>query len=326
MASHLQFTDAGLYRQGQAYLFGQVATMTDAHIMIYGVLTVVTGLVIALFYKEIQLLIFDEPLAATLGVPVKTIQGALFCLIVFAVVVGIRSVGVVLMSAMLIAPAVAARQFTHHFSIMLALSALFGTISGFLGNYLSGEISRSVLAASKMARFSLPTGPMIVLVASTICVIALFLAPNRGMLPKMVRALRFRARCLEENLLKSLWRFGPNAEVTFAELAMYQHARSWQLHWALFRLSYNGWIERTTSGRYRLNRDGQLRAAKIVRLHRLWEVYLVDYLGVGGERVHRNAEEMEHILTPELEAELTRLLNDPKRDPHRQPIPEKGTL
>lgn len=67
--------------------------------------------------------------------------------------------------------------------------------------------------------------------------------------------------------------------------------------------------------------DGEQRAAKIVRLHRLWEVYLANYLGIGAERVHRNAEEMEHILTPEIERELTLLLNNPKQDPHQQPIP-----
>lgn len=60
---------------------------------------------------------------------------------------------------------------------------------------------------------------------------------------------------------------------------------------------------------------------KIVRLHRLWEVYLVDYLGIGAERVHRSAEEMEHIITPELETKLTLILNNPKYDPHHQLIP-----
>ena len=70
-----------------------------------------------------------------------------------------------------------------------------------------------------------------------------------------------------------------------------------------------------------LTSKGEVWAAKIVRLHRLWEVYLADYLGIGVERVHRSAEEMEHIITPELERELTFLLKDPQRDPHHQPIP-----
>jgi manganese/zinc/iron transport system permease protein len=84
-----------------------------------------------------------------------------------------------------------------------------------------------------------------------------------------------------------------------------------------------GWIKREKNDYYHLTKEGQQRAAKIVRLHRLWEVYLTNYLGMGGERVHRNAEDMEHILTPELERELTLLLKDPKQDPHQQPIPPR---
>ena len=64
-----------------------------------------------------------------------------------------------------------------------------------------------------------------------------------------------------------------------------------------------------------------MRAARIIRLHRLWEVYLANYLGFKVDRVHRNAEEMEHIITPELEKELISLLEDPTHDPHSQPIP-----
>jgi manganese/zinc/iron transport system permease protein len=326
LASHLQFTHTGLYRQAQAYLFGQVATMTDAHIAIYGALACATILFITLLYKEIQLLIFDERLASTLGIPVRAIRNALFCLIVFAVVIGLRSVGVVLMSAMFIAPAVTARQFTNHFSMMLVLAALFGTLSGFLGNYLSVEISKAVIATAHVTRFALPTGPMVVLVAAAFCILSLLFAFERGLIPRFLRAMAFRARCLAENLLKSVWRFGPGSEVTLAELSRYQHVTAFTLWMTMQWLAFSGWVERTSQGRYRLNHDGQLRAAKIVRLHRLWEVYLVDYLGVGGERVHRNAEEMEHILTPDIERELTRLLNDPKRDPHRQPIPAKEDL
>lgn len=65
------------------------------------------------------------------------------------------------------------------------------------------------------------------------------------------------------------------------------------------------------------------KAASIVRLHRLWELYLTETLGLHVENVHRTAEEMEHILTPEMEEKLTRLLDNPKSDPHDQPIPER---
>jgi manganese/zinc/iron transport system permease protein len=64
---------------------------------------------------------------------------------------------------------------------------------------------------------------------------------------------------------------------------------------------------------------------KIVRLHRLWEVYLVEYFQMAKDRVHPSAEEMEHIITPEVEQQLAHLLRDPKFDPHHQPIPEAGS-
>lgn len=326
IASHLQASHSSLYRQGQAYLFGQVATMTDWHVAVYGGLALVTLIAVLLLYKELQVVIFDRNLAVTMGLPIRTINLVVSALIAFAVVVGLRSVGVVLMSAMLIAPAVAARQFTNKFGHMLGLAALFGMMAGFLGNYLSVELTRQAISQQSLRHFALPTGPMIVLVAAVICVIALFGAPQRGYFPRLARVAAFRYRCLAENLLKSLWRFGPNAEVPFTELLRYQSVSPLYLRLVLRRLVRGGWIERVGSDKFKLNKDGELRGAKIVRLHRLWEVYLADYVGVGGERVHRNAEEMEHIITPELEEQLTRLLNDPKRDPHRQPIPKKNLL
>jgi Mn-dependent transcriptional regulator len=77
---------------------------------------------------------------------------------------------------------------------------------------------------------------------------------------------------------------------------------------------------------YQLTGDGYQKAAAVVRLHRLWEVYLTHYLGKEPECVHRNAEEMEHILTPDLERRLTEILADPQKDPHHQPIPGRQLL
>jgi manganese/zinc/iron transport system permease protein len=239
---------------------------------------------------------------------------------VLAVVIGIRSVGVVLMSAMLIAPAAAARQYSNHLSRIFPLAAIFGLISGFLGNVFSVEISNWLSLKYPGERLAIPTGPMIVIVASLICLFSLMFAPKRGLLLRLGRIMLFRYRCMSENLLKAIWRIGPDKIVTFDEIAKHQSASAIYLHSVLFSLKNQGWIERVEDG-YRLTPEGVYRAARIVRLHRLWEVYLVDYLGVGAERVHRSAEEMEHILNPQLEAELTLLLKDPKHDPHHQPIP-----
>jgi manganese/zinc/iron transport system permease protein len=325
LASQVQFAYSSLYRQIQAYLYGQAATMTDIHIWIYGTLSLLIVFLLVFLYKELQTITFDRDFAKSIGIQMHTIDGVVFVLIVLAVVVGIRSVGVVLMSAMLIAPAAAARQYTNKLYLMFLIASIFGLMSGFFGNYLSVEISYYLTAKYPAQRLALPTGPMIVIVASLICLFSLLFAPERGFILRLIRIARFRYQCICENLLKAIWRFGPSSPVTLDQLGKYQSASPFYLHFILWRLTANGWLEKK-GNQYTLTSDGRQRSAQIVRLHRLWEVYLADYLGVGAERVHRNAEEMEHILTPELEQELTLLLKDPKKDPHQQPIPPREGL
>lgn len=321
LASHVQFTYSSLYQQIQVYLYGQAATMTDVHIQIYGTLAVIIIIVVAILYKEMQLITFDANYAKSLGINTRPIEILFFVLTVLAIVVGIRSVGVVLMSAMFIAPPVAARQYTNKLYVMLILSGSIGMLSGYLGNYFSVEVTNMFSTLFPGAKLSFPTGPMIVMVASTICAISLLFAPERGMLLRIIRIGIFRYRCYCENVLKAIWRLGPSSEISITDISRYHASSPLYLHFILWRLSKNGWLEQGVNKNYKLTHDGRLRASKIVRLHRLWEVYLADYLGVGAERVHRNAEEMEHIITPELEKELTLLLKDPKKDPHQQPIP-----
>jgi manganese/zinc/iron transport system permease protein len=323
LASHLQFSDAVVYRKASILLYGQAATMTDLHVWLYGGLVIAVASIFMLFYKEIQLVTFDRPYALSLGIWVKTLEALLFTLIALTVIIGIRTVGVVLMSAMLIAPPVAARQFTDRLAPLLMLSGMFGLLAGFWGNYLSVEISHSLATTYPGLRLTLPTGPTIALTATAWCIIALLFAPQRGLLARAWRIARFRYVCLQENILKFIWRHPQHSAYT-TDLASYLGTPIPYLRFVLRRLSKQGWISPEPDSKWHLTREGTVRAAKIVRLHRLWEVYLVDYLGVGAERVHRNAEEMEHIITPALEAELTTLLANPQLDPHHQPIPPAG--
>lgn len=320
LASRVQFTHTLLYQQIQGYLYGQAATMTDTYIYIYAGLSLAVFILIALTYKEIQVMTLDRTYAKSLGIQVRLIDFCVVTMIVLAVVIGIRSVGVVLISAMLIAPPAAARQFTNHLLGMFILSGFFGLISGFFGNVLSVELSY-LLAGSK-GTLSLPTGPMIVLVASTLCLLALLFAPERGLIVRMGRIYSYRYRRLCENILKGLWYYPKGEAVPMDTIKKNLNFSVFYLKIACNRLIRSGWVLATNEG-YSLTDDGRHRAAHIVRLHRLWEVYLVDYLGIGAERVHCEAEEMEHIITPTLEKELTELLKDPKRDPHQQLIPPK---
>ena len=152
------------------FLFGQAATMIQGEVRNMAIVSAVAlGILLAL-WKSFKLLSFDSDFAATIGYPVRVLDVLLTTLIVVAIVIGLQAVGVVLMSAMIVAPAAAARQWTNRLGVMVLLSAAFGAIAG---------VSGATISASET---HLPTGPVIVVCASVIVLISLVFAPNRGLL------------------------------------------------------------------------------------------------------------------------------------------------
>lgn len=316
-ASRLQFVDPKAYQHLQTLLYGQVTTMTDGYLIVYALFGLVCLGSIAWKFRQIELALFDRQFAAALAFKRRGIDRALLLLLILSVIFGIRSVGVILMSGMLIAPPIAARQLTNRFSHLLIISGCFGVLSAFSGNVLALYLPMWFGSSS-----ALPTGPVIILTSAFFCVATLLFAPKRGALFRLVRALRFRLVCLSENVLKTLWKEGAHrSPIQLERLAKWQNGPSLFLFGALAYLRLKGLIF-WKKGNYALTRVGELRAAQLIRLHRLWELYLTSELHIDQARVHRSAEEMEHILTPALEEKLTKLLNDPKIDPHKQPIPK----
>ncbi len=118
---------------------------------------------------------------------------------------------------------------------------------------------------------------MIVLVASSICLLSLLLAPERGMLLRMIRIARFRYRCMCENLLKAIWRFGTHQPVIFDQIAKTSSASKLYLRFVLWRLVRSGWVTKTEKGAFELTKDVNLGSQNCA-FASLWEVYLVDYL------------------------------------------------
>jgi manganese/zinc/iron transport system permease protein len=309
-ASVLQARFPQWQKQVQILLFGQAATMSDLHIVIYGGMALCVIAFLYALFRPLQAWLFDRDFAATVHLPIRLLERLFAILFLFSLIISIRSVGVVLLSGMVIAPAVAARQFSDRLQITFLLAAVFGALSGFLGNVLS-------VLGSEVGH-SLPTGPMIVLVGSSLALLSLLLAPKRGLLFRKARIFAFRFKTLRENILKGLWRRGKSS---WLMLQKRHPVFSGALRSALWKLKKNGLVIEA-HGLFELTATGQVQAAGIVRLHRLWELYLTQSLGVELNKVHHTAEEMEHILTPEIEKELTRILKNPKRDPHHQPIPE----
>ena len=151
------------------FLFGQAAALLERDIKTMGVISIMVMSLTLLFWKEFKLLCFDPTFGASLGFPMKILDILLMTLIVIAIVIGLQAVGVVLMSAMVVAPASAARQWTNRLAIMVCLAAFFGAIAGVTGAIISSTTTR------------IPTGPMIVVCASVIFLFSLAFAPNRGL-------------------------------------------------------------------------------------------------------------------------------------------------
>lgn len=168
----------------EKFLFGQAATLLTRDIDLMLAIAVVMLTTVTLFWKEFKLLCFDSDFAVSVGFPVKALDVFLTGLVVVAIVTGLQTVGVVLMSAMLISPAVAARQWTDRLSVMAVLSAGFGAVSGVLGTFLSSMESR------------VPTGPAIIIVVSLIVFVSLLAAPNRGLLWRRLNDTKNRADIL----------------------------------------------------------------------------------------------------------------------------------
>ena len=164
------------------FLFGQASTLLKVDVKVMSVALVFSLLLVLLFWKQFKLICFNSEFAGSLGLPVKKLDFLLTCLIVLAIVMGLQTVGVILMSAMLIAPAVSARQWTDKLYMMIIISAIFGAISGITGTMISFFIPK------------MPTGPIIVVVMSTITVVSILFAPNRGVVWKQIRDMRNNER------------------------------------------------------------------------------------------------------------------------------------
>lgn len=173
----------------EKFIFGQASTLLKRDVQIMSVLGVILIILVIIFWKEFKLVSFDGDFAKSLGFNTDRITTLLFIMIVTAIIIGLQTVGVILMSAMLTAPAVAARQWTDKLSVMVVLSAIFGAISGIVGTIFSSLVSK------------LPTGPMIVVVISMIVLISLCFAPNRGLVWRHFRDKRKEREMTMKNYL-----------------------------------------------------------------------------------------------------------------------------
>ena len=296
------------------FLFGKAAALVGKDLWTFSAIAVILIFSVILFYKEFTLLAFDQHFAKSIGFPVRTLELVLTTLTVLAVVTGIQAIGVVLMAAMLITPAAAAKFWTDKLRVMILLAAGIAGFSGLVGAYISYVAP------------SMPTGPWIVMVLSLIAVFSFFFAPEKGIIYKALNKRKFQKQMLEENILKLFFQLGEKNEKQFYrswstnDIIANRPFRLNRLLFGLKNLKTQGYMQKEGE-QWRVTEAGKVKGQRLTKLHRLWELYLTEYLRIAPDHVHEDAETIEHIITPELEARLEKLLKYPKLDPHQSEIP-----
>ncbi|WP_116041796.1 metal ABC transporter permease [Amycolatopsis palatopharyngis] len=163
------------------YLLGQAAGMVERDIVIALVLGLFALAVVTIGFRVLRSATFDPGFSAVAGVPTWAVDAASTGLLALAVVLGVRTVGAILMVALLVAPVVAARQLTTRLSGLVPLSGVLGALCGVIGGVVSG-------------RAELPAGPVIVLLATLIALLSIVFAPRRGVLARARRRRESPAR------------------------------------------------------------------------------------------------------------------------------------
>lgn len=194
LLTHVQAQGGAASAGLASFLFGQAAAILPSDLWVMGGVGLVALALVLAFWKEFKLVSFDADFARAQGFPVVLLELVLTVMVAMAIVVGLQLVGVVLMVALLIAPAAAARQWTNRLGSMVLLSALIGACAG-AGGALVSATTRG-----------LATGPVVVLLATLAVLVSLALAPGRGLIWQALAVRRGRARISEARILAAMHR------------------------------------------------------------------------------------------------------------------------
>ena len=241
------------------FLFGQAATLLTEDVITMAAFGGLALMLMLLFWKEFKLLAFDRDFGASAGFPMQRIEVLFTLLLVIAIVVGLQAVGVVLMSAMVVAPAAAARQWTNRLGVMVALSSCFGALAGVAGTLVSSLGQ------------GLSTGPVIVLCVSLIVLVSLLFAPNRGLVWGWFRQQRNRRRLQTHQVLSSLYRMAmqhdsPTHPHSVSALRI-MGAGERGVRASLRALAAQGLVHQVDAQQWALTAEGVAAAQRMVRDH-----------------------------------------------------------
>jgi manganese/zinc/iron transport system permease protein len=286
-------------------------------VVVLGGVSLLNLFFVLLFYKELKLAAFDPALSTSSGIPAWLMHYLLMMLVAVTAVASFEAVGNILVVAMLVVPPAAALMLTDRLGVMILLSAIIGAAAAVLG-HLSALIVpqwfgfRSTSTAGMMAAM---TGLLF-----TLC--ALF-GWRHGILTKAGRRQLLAWRILREDVIGLLYRSderNDQSATTPKSIATSLLATRIST-WIALRWLRRGGLVLWNEGQIELTDRGRTEAVQLIRSHRLWETYLFSEAGLPTERVHSNAERLEHYTGMELEQRLSDETAAPQTDPHGSRIP-----
>lgn len=289
------------------------------------IILAVNGLIILIFFKELRLSTFDPGLAGAVGVNAKWIQLGLMTMTAATLVAAFESVGAILVIAMLIVPAAAARLLTDRLGTMLIFTLIIAALSALLGHV--GAITIPSMLFSRLGYTDIhdaSTAGMMAIAVGGIFIVTILASPRHGLIRKTMDRLRLKIRIAGEDRLGSLFRrdelAGANS-ISPQEIELSQRSAGTWFDWLVLRHLIRHRLITAASPSATLTDRGRDLARNLVRSHRLWEAYMARHFDLPGDHLHATAEEVEHFLSPELQKELAIELDQPTLDPHGKSIP-----
>lgn len=286
----------------ESFIYGKPASIiADDLYLILAVAIAVTAVSIALF-KEFTLLCFDDDFAAAQGWPVGRLDVLMLALVTAVTVIGLQSVGLILIIAMLIIPPAAARFWTDRLGRMAVAAAIIGAVSGWLGASASAMVS------------DLPAGAIIVVTAAGVFVFSMIFGSARGVLIRAIGHVRLVVTVGRQHLLRAFYESIEGTDGRSVGFDRLLAKRSWSAPrlklWLRFadRAGLVAPAAFDHQRAYRLTDDGLAEAERVVRNHRLWELYLITHADIAPSHVDRDADRIEHVLGPQMVAKLESLL------------------
>jgi len=300
----------GVHLDLKDFLFGSVLGVSNEDLWLtFGVLLAVL-LGVILFYRYLFATTFQAIIAQTMGIPVQLVHYFLMLLLAFAVVASLRTVGVILVVAMLITPASTALLLSNRLERVLFIAAILGLCSAVIGFILA-------------IVFETTPGPAMAVTATVIYLFAILFAPEKGLVFQFFRKRKMQRQVIWEDILKQLLHLEEQGSFSPSMLAVRLKIKESRLMRHIQVLRAKKLMEKSS---LQLTERGREVANKLIRAHRLWETYQVEQMGLTHDQIHDEAEKYEHFLSEEFLDELDHKLGYPALDPHGSPIPTKSTV